>query len=62
MWADAPEGHEVVLEMVITYLAGYTGEPANELRRKLDTLSDEERKVLIAYLSTPAHPASERKQ
>jgi hypothetical protein len=54
---DTPEGQELLLSMTLAYLAGHTDEPAKELRRKLDGLSDEERRALIAYLSTPTHTA-----
>ena len=46
------------VEMIIAYLAGSTGDAAAELQRKLDNLTEEERQLLIAYLSTP--PAVEQ--
>ena len=52
---ETEEGAALLLEMTLAYLAGHTGEPAEELRHKLDGLSDEERRALIAYLSKPTH-------
>ena len=42
-----------LLALTLGYLAGSTGDAAEELAKKLDGLSDEERTVLIAYLSKP---------
>ena len=49
------EGAALLLALTIAYLAGHTGKPAEELRHKLDNLSEEERRALIAYLSKPTH-------
>jgi hypothetical protein len=52
---ETPEGAAFLLDMVIAFLAGHSGKPANELRHKLDNLADEERRALVAYLSKPTH-------
>jgi hypothetical protein len=48
-----PKNEATLLALTLGYLAGSTGDAAEELAKKLDGLSDEERTVLIAYLSKP---------
>ncbi len=59
---DTPEDENLLLGMTIAYLAGHTGDAADELERKLNGLTEEERKALIAFLSTPTHEAPKGQQ